>query len=47
MLSSGLNGKNKAFRATVSMVPSCLPTETAKAVFDKCIEKCINKLCND
>lgn len=46
MLSSGINGKDNAFHATVSMIP-CIPTEIAKIVFDKRIEKCINKLCND
>lgn len=43
MLSFGMNGKSKIFRATVNMVPY-IPAET---IFDKRIEKCINKLCND
>lgn len=47
ILSSGTNGMDKAFRATVSMVPSCIPTKIAEAVFDKRIEMCINELCND
>ena len=42
MLSFGMNGKSKIFHATVS-----IPYIPADIIFDKRIEKCINKLCND